>query len=119
MKANSAVGLMQPEVHLFHSRGKCKRFLNKKMHVKANFYDTDGQMFYDNGRAVILMEHVGKPETELSLLVHEAYHAAVAHMEWLGEDEAGEETMAYLLQTIAHGLFVAQQKWKHKKGLEG
>lgn len=74
-------------------------------------------MVYDSGVAVILMEHIGKPETELALLVHEGYHAAVAHMEWLGEDEAGEETMAYLIQTITNGLFVAHDKWKRGKGL--
>lgn len=117
MKANSDIGMMVPDVHLFHDKGKCKKFLEGKMHVKAKFYDTDGQMFYDNGSAVVLMEHKGRPETELSLLVHEAYHAAVAHMEWLGEDEAGEETMAYLIQSISHGLFVAHRKWKRRKGL--
>lgn len=116
MRANSAVGLMQPEVHLFHSRKKCKRYLKKHFAGKCKIYDTEGQMVYGDGVAVILMEHVGKPETELSLLVHEAYHAAVAHMEWLGEDEAGEETMAYLIQTIANGLFIAHMEWKSKNG---
>ena len=76
-------------------------------------------MTYRDGEALVLMTYVGREESELGLLVHEAYHAAIAHMNMLGEDEAGEETMAYLLQTIAHGLFVAHQKWKHKKGLEG
>ena len=117
MRASSDLGLMVPDVRLFHDRKRCKRFLEGKMHVRAKFYDADGQMFYDSGRAVILMEHKGKPETELSLLVHEAYHAAIAHMEWLGEDEAGEETMAYLMQTITNGLFAAHRRWKKKNGL--
>lgn len=116
MKANSDLGLMMPDVRLFHSRGKCERFL-AKIHVKPTmFLDASGQMFYRDGTAVVLMDHVGKPETEMALLVHEAYHAAVAHMEWLGEDEAGEETMAYLIQTIANGLFSAHGKWKRKHG---
>lgn len=114
MKANSDLGLMMPDVHLFHDRSKCERFL-AKIHVKPTmFLDASGQMFYHDGTAVVLMEHVGKPETEMALLVHEAYHATVAHMEWLGEDEAGEETMAYLLQTITSGLFKAHGKWKRK-----
>lgn len=119
MRANSALGLMQPDVHLFHDRDKCKRFL-AKIHVKpTEFFDTGGQMFYHDGTAVVLMEHTGKPETEMALLVHEAYHVAIAHMEWLGEDEAGEETMAYLIQTISNGLFIAHEKWQRKKGLKG
>ena len=117
MRANSDIGLIVPDVHLFHDRDRCKRFLEGKMHVKADFLDADGQMFYYSGTAVIMMEHKGKPETELSLLVHEAYHAAIAHMGWLGEDEAGEETMAYLMQTITNGLFKAHRKWKKRKGL--
>lgn len=117
MKANSRVGLLVPSVYLFHSRKKCRRFMKKHLRWKATeFFDTSGQMFYDSGIAVILMEHKGKPETEMSLLVHEAYHAAVAHMQWLGEDAAGEETMSYLIQTITNGLFVAHEKWKRKHG---
>lgn len=114
MRANSDLGLMAPHVHLFHSRKKCKRFLEDRMHIKANFFECEGQMFYHEGIAVILMEHRGKDSTELALLAHEAYHAAVAHMDWLGEDEAGEETMACLIQTIANGLFVAHDKWKRR-----
>lgn len=114
MRANSDLGLMAPRVHLFHSRRKCRRFLEERMHVKADFFDCEGQMFYHEGVVVVLMEHSGREATELALLTHEAYHAAVAHMDWLGEDEVGEETMAFLIQTIAHGLFVAHEKWKRK-----
>ena len=117
MKANSEIGMLAPQVYLFHSRKRCKRFLKRHFAGKCKLFDAEGQMIYDSGVAVILMEHTGQPETELSLLVHEGYHAAVAHMEWLGEDEAGEETMAYLIQTITNGLFVAHFKWKHDKGL--
>lgn len=117
MKANSRIGMLVPEVYLFHSRRKCRRFLKRHFAGKCKLFDTDGQMLYNSGVAVILMEHRGRPETELSLLVHEGYHAAVAHMEWLGEGEAGEETMAYLIQTITNGLFVAHGRWKLAKGL--
>lgn len=114
MKANSKLCLMEPDVHLFHDRCKCERFLARIRVKPTEFFDTGGQMFYHGGTAVVLMEHTGKPETEMALLVHEAYHAAVAHMEYLGEDEAGDETMAYLIQSISHGLFKAHEKWKRK-----
>jgi len=114
MRANSDIGLLLPEVHLFHNRKKCARFL-KRRKLKAELFDTEGQMIYRGGLAVILMEHVGKDSTELALLVHEAYHAAEAHMEWLGEDSYGEESMAYLLQTITAGLFDAHFRWKEKR----
>lgn len=115
MKANSGIGLMVPDVHLFHDKRKCKKFIKNKMGAVPQFYDTEGQMFYSDGVVAILMQHKGSTETELSLLVHEAYHAAVAHMEWIGEDKAGEETMAYLIQTIANGLFAAHERLKRKE----
>lgn len=111
MKASSDIGLLTPEVHLFHSPKKFERFCQRELDG-TELFDTDGQMTYCDGVAAVKMTHIGRPETELSLLVHEAYHVAVAHMEWLGEDDAGEETMAYLLQTITDGLFVAHEKWK-------
>lgn len=114
MRANSDIGLLIPEVHLFRSRKKCKRFL-KRRGIRTKLYDTEGQMIYHDGLAVVLMEHSGRPSTEQALLVHEAYHAAVAHMEWLGEDDYGEESMAYLLQTISAGLFEAYFTWKNAK----
>lgn len=117
MKANSELGLMVPEVRLFHSRNGFKKYYRKAFGEDAELFDAEGQMTYRDGEVLVLMTHVGKSESELSLLVHEAYHAAKAHMEMLGEDDAGEETMAYLIQTISNGLFVAHNKWKRKKGL--
>lgn len=111
MKASSDLCLTAPEIHLFHSRKRLVRFLHKRGY-HAELFDASGQMLYLDGVAVILMEHVGRPETEDSLLVHEAYHAAVAHMGWLGEDEAGEETMAYPVQTISNALLIAHHRWR-------
>lgn len=117
MKANSSLGLMIPEVRLFHSRKKLKKYYKREYGEKPELFDTEGQMYYRNGEVIILMTYLGNEASELSLLVHEAYHAAVAHMDMLGEDDAGEETMAYLIQSISNGLFVAHRKWKRKKGL--
>lgn len=117
MRANSDLGLMMPEVRLFHSRKKFKKYYKKRYGEKPELFDTEGHMTYRDGEALVLMTYVGREESELGLLVHEAYHAAVAHMTFLGEDEAGEEIMAYLIQSISDGLFVAHRKWKRRKGL--
>lgn len=114
MRANGDIGLLLPDVHLFHSRKKCKRFLKRNGFDDVELYDTEGQMIYSDGLSVVLMEHNGRRSTELALLVHEAYHAAEAHMSWLGEDRYGEESMAYLLQTITAGLFDAHLRWRKK-----
>ena len=115
MRANSDIGLLIPEVHLFHDRKKCKKFLKRAKFNDVELYDTEGQMIYADGVAVVLMEHMGRRSTELALLVHEAYHVAEAHMKWLGEDDYGEESMAYLLQVISCGLFEAHDKWLEKR----
>ena len=117
MKASRCNGLLAPEVRLFHSADKCRRYVERHLSGEIKLYGTDGQMIYDSGVAVVLMAHRGDRATEESLLVHEAYHAAVAHMRWLGEDQPGEEVMAYLVQTIADGLIRAHDRWRTRKGL--
>ena len=117
MRANSSSDMMVPNVHLFHSRKKCRKFLKRNGWKKVKFYGTGAQMMYSDGMAVILMEHEGDPIGEASLLVHECYHAAYHHMDWMGEDDYGEESMAYLIQTIAHGVLSAHGAWKAKHGM--
>ena len=116
MRASSDLGLMMPEIHLFHSRKRFRRFCKRKF-GGAEVYDAEGQMTYCDGIVAVRMTYVGNDTTELTLLVHEAYHAAVHHMEYLGEDSPGEEVMAYLVQSIAHALFIAHGEWKTRKGL--
>jgi hypothetical protein len=105
---------MMPELHLFHSRKKFDRFCKSTFGGNVDDFGSEGQMTYCDGVAAILMTYSGDDTTELTLLVHEAYYAAVHHMDYLGEDNAGEEIMAYLVQSIAHALFVAHGKWKAK-----
>ena len=114
MRASSDIGLMMPEIHLFHKRRKFDRFCKKMFGSKVEDYGSEGQMTYCDGIAVVLMTYSGDDTAELTLLVHEAYHAAVHHMDYLGEDNAGEEVMAYLIQSIAHALFDAHGRWKAK-----
>jgi hypothetical protein len=115
MRVNNDFGLMTPELHLFHDRRKCRKFLKKNGWKKVKFYSTGAQMFYDNAVATILIEYEGDRMAEYSLLVHECYHAAVSHMEWMGEDDYGEESMAYLIQTISHGVLEAHDAWRRKR----
>lgn len=117
MRASSDLGLMMPEIHLFHSVRKFERFCKRSFGEKVETHGTEGQMTYCDGVAVVLMTYSGNETTELSLLVHEAYHVAVHHMDYLGEDEAGEETMAYLIQSVTHALFTAHGRWKRKRQL--
>lgn len=117
MKANSKNNFMMPELHLFHSRKKFDRFCKRELGGKVEDFGSEGQMTYCDGIAAVLMSYKGDDTSELTLLVHESYHAAVHHMEYLGEDNAGEEVMAYLIQSIAHALFLAHGKWKQRKGL--
>ena len=117
MRAKSNLGLMMPEIHLFHSDRKFRRFCQREFGEAPEIFDAEGKMTYCDGVAVVLMTYSGNDTSELTLLVHEAYHVACHHMEYLGEDSAGEETMAYLIQSVAHALFIAHYKWKQKKGL--
>lgn len=119
MRASSDLGLMMPEIHLFHSRKRFDRFCKRELGVKVKDFGSEGQMTYGNGVVSVLMIYTGDDTSELTLLVHESYHAAVHHMEYLGEDNAGEEVMAYLIQSIAHALFTAHYKWKRRKGIVG
>lgn len=113
MRANSG-GILVPEVHLFHSRDRFAKYIRKHFGEAVDL-GSEGQMTYQDGVAVVLMGYDGDTFSELSLLAHESYHAAIAHMAWLREDDAGEETMAYLIQTIADGLFRAHAEWKARK----
>ena len=115
MLAQSDLGLMVPEVHLFHRYRRFKRFVSKLSGKEHDFLKAPALTFYEDGIAAVYIGHRGKKDTETALLVHEAYHVAYRHMEFLGEDDYGEETMAYLVQTVAHGLVRAHRRWRRGK----
>lgn len=115
MLATNTLDILIPEIRLFHNKERFVRFIKKKLGRDIEPLSTGGQMYYSSGVAVILLEYIGDANTERALLVHEAYHAVLAHMGYLGEDSAGEEVMAYYMQTISHALFSAHDKWKSKR----
>lgn len=118
MLAENTLDILIPEIRLFHSKDKFVRFLKRRLGRDVEPLPTGGQMYYSSGVVVVLIEYLGDANKERALLVHEAYHAVLAHMSYLGEDGAGEEVMAYYMQTIAHALFSAHDKWKSRKGIE-
>lgn len=54
-------------------------------------------------------------EVDAALLCHEAVHVAIDYFRELGEDVAGEEETAYVVQDIAQYLIERHFKWKRKK----
>lgn len=118
MLADNTLDLLIPEIRLFHNRKKFTRFCKERLGKEIQPLQTSGQMFYVSGVVVVLLEYLGDANKEKALLAHEAYHAVLAHMSYLGEDNAGEEIMAYYIQTFSHALFSAHDEWKLKKGIE-
>jgi hypothetical protein len=109
-----------PDVMLFHSRAKCEKYIRKHFGYEPDFCDPpSAQTWYHDGTAVILMSCDLDWHDEAALLAHESYHAVLRHYAYLGEEEPGEEFVAYGLQVISKGLFVAHEKWKEKRGVLG
>lgn len=108
-----------PKVWLYHDRDKCARRL-RRMGLCNETADVPAQTWYHDGRAVVLMAYDGLAEfgedgreVEDALLVHEAYHVVYRHVtQYMGEDEAGEETMAYGVQVVAQHLMTAHHGWR-------
>jgi len=104
-----------PKVWLYHDKEKCiKRF--HKLGWETSIYDVGAQAWCDEHNAVVLLSYRGNHEAEDGLLVHEAYHVAYRHIaQYMGEDEAGEEVMAYSVQVVSQRLMLAHHKWLRKR----
>lgn len=117
MKALEEIWPFMPELHLFHSQDKADRFIRKNFDKRPLFTGEDGQTWYEDGMAVILM--TTPPETDwhadAALLVHEAYHVVSEHYAYLGEERPSQEFMAYGMQVVSEALFGAHDRWKSKR----
>jgi len=105
-------------MRLFHSRRKCEKWCMRHIGDVPDFHQSDAQTFTWNGINVVLMETHGsqcKSEWEDALLIHEAYHVVCNHLRELGETDAGEETVAYMIQCTAGALIEAHHAWLEKK----
>ena len=116
------VPFLPEEVHLFHNRKKMLRWHVERFGTKPMLDDmAHAQAVMRNGIAAVLIEVVDVPQWEYALLVHEAYHIVCWHLSELGEECAGEEITAYMLQLLSGALMGAHKKWrkKHVRDEEG
>lgn len=110
-----------PEVHLFHSRDRmaawCEGHGIDLAHIE--FLDADAQTWtWRNGtemRVTVLLENVEGGASNAALLAHEATHIALNVLSELGEDDYGDETLAYLVEAFTKALLKAHNKWLRKR----
>ena len=119
MRLEMSLKQCTPELHLFHSRKRCARYL-RRLGWDAGFLDTDAQTWCgwcSDGlyRAVVLMEADSSWHAEAALLAHEAVHVAEAVTRELRIDD--EEARAYMVQSASYELFCGHERWKRKHGL--
>lgn len=117
MKLNVSLDQCVPELHLFHSRKKCKKYTKGQLGWKWNPLGADAQTWCGWGkdgiyRAVVLLEADSSWHAEAALLAHESVHVAEAVTRELGVDD--EEARAYMCQSVSYELFCAHERWKRK-----
>lgn len=112
--ASNMFPFIPKKIMLFHSREKCRKWMLKEFGSYPEFQEADAQTMNWNGSAIVLMEVVDEPAWEDALLVHESYHVVMQHLENMGESNAGEEIVAYMLQCVSGLLIEAHHKWRKK-----
>lgn len=109
-----------PELRLYHSAKKCAKFLGKHG-IDFNPIegtDADTWTFYDSGSyAVVYFPKKSERDywDDMGLLAHEATHIMLWALSRIGEEDAGEEEMAYVTQAIASWLCKAHFEWKERR----
>lgn len=111
-----------PHMHvtLYHDRDKLSRDLRSRG-IEMDFsasgnaqtftLDIDGTDI-----AFVLLDPCDWPLWEqLALLAHEATHVAVRYFEGIGEEEPGDEELAYAVQAAAGCLFDMHLEWLDKQ----
>lgn len=102
------------EIRLFHSRKKCVDWCKKRVGEEPPIVDSDAQTITCGNVFVVLMESRGNDVWECALLCHEAYHIVCAYLKSIGEESAGEEVTAYMVQCVSGALMDAHLRWKAK-----
>lgn len=101
-----------PDLWLFHDEDECADFLTKQFGDAPLIEGAKATTFYSEGECVVLMLPTDETwDEQAAVLVHEAWHVVCGHLEYLREDEAGEETVAYLIQAVSLALFDAHREW--------
>ncbi len=113
---------VMPDLHvsLYHNRNKLQRDLRSRG-IELNLSTgCDAQTFTldvdGTDIAFVLLESCDGPLWEqLALLAHEATHVAVRYFEGIGEEEPGNEELAYAVQGAAGCLFDMHLTWLEKQ----
>jgi len=108
-----------PEIHLYHDDGVTREFLESKGFVDVEFHPGGGETFFledDEGNYYIVVVLRSKPDApvigDLALLAHECWHVTRAILDFIGEDEPGEETEAYILQSVYEQMCYVHLQWR-------
>lgn len=107
-------------VSLWHDQAELGKRLCERG-IPADFLKSDAQTFAAelDGEPVnfVLFECEGDVplHEQLALLAHEAVHVTDSFFERIGEEEAGNETYAYVVQAACSALFDAHLAWIGKQ----
>lgn len=109
-----------PELRLFHSRGRMTTWCAKRgiPNECMEFLDADAQAWTwkkdSEVVCIVLFENMADDLSDAALLAHEAVHVACNTLGMIGEDDYGEETLAYLVEAFTLALLRAHRKWMDK-----
>ena len=119
MRCDAWETLPAPEIHLFHGKKKCRRFLERhglefecpELARAVTFaFVSDGTPY---AAVLIGRESLGMEDFEdMALIAHEAGHVAMFAFECMGEENPAEEEFCYMLQSITGSLCEAHLSWK-------
>lgn len=116
MRCDFDMNRYMPELHLFHSENKCRRYLESLGVEYRPMERKDAQTWFlarlGDTRAVVLMQADGDWHSDAALLAHEAVHVAMDVCEELGLE--GQESVAYIAGEVSEALFRAHEKWKRR-----
>lgn len=111
-----------PELHirLTHSFKKYRKVVRKhdpEWDAPAERADAETTFIDDEGAILVYMkpsiDHTAAQDA--ALLAHEAVHAALFYLSMIGEEEPGEEEIAYMVENVTQYLVAEHFKWKKRK----
>lgn len=111
-----------PELRLYHSRKKARRFLEGHgvPFEPAESMDAQTWMFCDGtGDYAVVLFGAGdayEPWEDAGMLAHEATHVMLYALGRIGEEEPAEEEMCYLVQAVTRWLLKAHMQWRARRG---
>lgn len=104
------------ELRLYHRREGALRLARRLgtsvtlldgAHAQTNGFDSGDDLVC----FVLLESEVRDGDQLAALMAHEAVHVSQIVLDHFGEDEPGEETRAYLVQSVTYELLDMQRRW--------